>query len=69
MVFFNLSVGTTLGWTMLTVLGTAAFGAILELLMEAIFSPIGYKVSNKWLSNGIANTYLNYAREKNYVRD
>lgn len=68
LVFFNLSVGTTLGWTMLTVLGTAAFGAGLELFMEAIFSPIGYKVSNKWIKDGIAKQYLDYAKGMNYVR-
>lgn len=68
LVFFNLSVGSTMGWTILTVLGTAAFGAVLELVMEIIFSPIGYRVSNKWINNNIAGSYLEYAREMNYVR-
>lgn len=62
LVFFNLSVGSTMGWTMWTVLGTAVFGAVLELVMEVIFSPIGYKVCNKWRRENVGAEYLSYCK-------
>ena len=62
LVFFNLSVGSTMGWTIWTVLGTAVFGAVLELVMEVIFSPIGYKVCNKWRKENVGAEYLSYCK-------
>lgn len=47
LVFFNLSIGSTLGWTLLTAVGAGVFGAIMEVVMEIIFSPIGYRVAKK----------------------
>lgn len=58
MVFFQLSVGTSLGYTWISVLGTAFLGALVELGMEVIFSPFGYMISKKWKEEGIANKYL-----------
>lgn len=69
LVFFNLSIGTTLGWTWLTVLGTAAFGAILELLMEVVFSSIGYKICKKWQKERIGADYLNYCKSMEKKKD
>lgn len=69
LVFFNLSIGTTLGWTWLTVLGTAAFGAVLELLMEVLFSPIGYKICKKWQKEQIGADYLNYCKSMEKKKD
>lgn len=63
LVFFKLSVGSSFGWTWLTVLGTAAFGALLELLMEVVFSPIGYKICKKWQSEQVGADYLSYCRK------
>lgn len=60
LVFFKLSIDSTLGWTWVTVLGTAAFGAVLELIMEVIFSPIGYNICKKWQAENVGAEYLNY---------
>lgn len=60
LVFFKLSIGSTLGWTWVTVLGTAAFGAVLELVMEVIFSPIGYSICKKWQAENVGAEYLDY---------
>lgn len=60
LVFFKLSIGSSLGWTWITVLGTAAFGAVLELAMEVIFSPIGYNICKKWQSENVGAEYLAY---------
>ena len=69
LVFFKLSIGTSLGWTWLTVLGTATFGAILELAMEVIFSPIGYKVCQKWRQESVGQDYLDYCHEMEVSED
>lgn len=69
LVFFKLSIGTTLGWTTWTTLGTAVFGAILELLMEVIFSPIGYKVCNKWRKENVGSEYLAYCKAMELKED
>lgn len=69
MVFFNLSIGTTCGWTMLTVLGTSAFGALLELIMEAIFSPIGYKICKSWRQEAVGKDYLDYCNRMELRED
>ena len=60
LVFFKLSVGSSFGWTIWAVLGSATFNAILELVMEAIFSPIGYKVCKKWEQENVGKDYLEY---------
>lgn len=60
LVFFKLSVGSSFGWTIWTVLGSATFNAILELVMEAIFSPFGYRVCKKWEKENVGKEYLEY---------
>ena len=69
LVFFNLSIGTTLGWTIWTVLGAAVFGAVLELVMEIIFSPIGYRICQKWRSENVGQDYLDYCKQKELKED
>ena len=69
MIFFKFSIGTTCGWTMLTVLGTSVFGALLELLMEVIFSPIGYKVCNTWRQEAVGKDYLDYCNKMEIRED
>lgn len=63
LVFFKLSIGTSLGWTWWTVLGSATFNAILELVMEAIFSPFGYKVCQKWKKEAVGEDYFKYLED------
>lgn len=69
LVFFKVSIGTTLGWTIWTVLGTAAFGAILELIMEVIFSPLGYSLCKKWRADGVGKDYLEYCQKMELKED
>ena len=69
LVFFKLSIGTTLGYTITSVLGTAFFGAILELLMEVIFSPVGYNICQKWRKESVGSEYLAYCKEKELNND
>lgn len=69
LVFFQLSIGTSLGWTIWTVLGTAVFGAFLELLMEVIFSPFGYRICQKWRKEGVGKDYLEYCKKMELHKD
>lgn len=52
------------GWTLIQCLTCSLLGAVLELLMEIIFSPIGYLVSKNWKKNNVGKEYFEYiARE------
>lgn len=46
------------GWTLTQCIMCAFTGAIVELLCEVIFSPIGYRISNKWKEEGVGAGYL-----------
>lgn len=69
LVFFKLSIGTSLGWTIWTVLGTASFGALLELLMEVVFSPVGYSICQKWRKDQVGQDYLEYCNKMELKED
>ena len=52
-------------WTVLQCAMCALTGAVAELIMEIIFSPIGYNIVTKWKKNNIGKEYLEYvAKEK-----
>lgn len=44
--------------------GSAVIGAVLELLMEVIFSPIGLRVYRRWEKDGVGNDYLTFTENK-----
>lgn len=69
LVFFPLSIGSSLGYTLTSVIGTGILAALLELVMEMIFSPIGYKVCQKWRKESVGAEYLAYCREKELKED
>ncbi|MCF0229375.1 MAG: VUT family protein [Parasporobacterium sp.] len=46
------------GWSLLQCLMCAVTGAVVELLCEVIFSPIGFRVSQKWMKNNTGREYL-----------
>ena len=45
-------------WTFLQCVTCSLTGAFAELIMEIVFSPLGYKVCNKWKEEGVGNEYL-----------
>ncbi len=47
-------------WTVLQCAMCALTGAVAELLMEIVFSPIGYKITKRWKANGIGREYFDY---------
>lgn len=69
LVFFKLSIGTALGYTLVSAIGTSILGALLELLMEVIFSPVGYEICKKWRKEQVGAEYLAYCEEKELKED
>ena len=47
-------------WTVLQCAMCALTGAVAELIMEVIFSPIGYRIVKKWKKNEVGKEYLDY---------
>jgi len=47
-------------WTVLQCSTCALTGAVAELIMEIIFSPIGYKIVTKWKNNSVGKEYLEF---------
>ena len=47
-------------WTLLQCTTCALTGAVAELIMEVIFSPIGYKVVKKWKKQRVGEQYLEF---------
>lgn len=51
-------------WTILQCAMCALTGAVAELIMEIVFSPIGYKISKKWKRENIGKEYFDYTRKE-----
>ena len=51
------------GWSLLQCVTCAATGALVELLCEVVFSPIGYKVAKQWAKEKVGNEYITYLKE------
>ena len=47
-------------WTVLQCVVCALTGAVAELIMEVVFSPLGYKIVTDWKKHNIAKEYLEY---------
>ena len=51
-------------WTLVQCLTCSLLGALLELIMEVIFSPIGYLVSKNWKKNNIGQQYFDFLNKE-----
>ena len=51
-------------WTILQCATCALTGAIAELIMEILFSPIGYKIVIHWKKYNVGQEYLSYCMDK-----
>ena len=47
-------------WTVLQCATCALTGALAELIMEILFSPIGYRIVRRWKENSVGKDYLDY---------
>ena len=52
-------------WTLIQCVMCALTGAFVELIMEIIFSPIGYKITRKWKEENVGKEYLELISEDN----
>jgi uncharacterized PurR-regulated membrane protein YhhQ (DUF165 family) len=51
-------------WTVLQCTTCALTGAIAELIMEILFSPIGYRITKKWKAENVGKEYFDYIEER-----
>ena len=54
-------------WTLIQCVMCALTGAIAELIMEIVFSPIGYKIIRRWKQKDIGKEYLKYISEEQKI--
>lgn len=47
-------------WTVLQCATCALTGAVAELIMEILFSPVGYRISKKWKRHSVGAEYFEY---------
>lgn len=46
------------GWTLLQCVTCSLTGMIVELLLEVVFSPLGYRICRKWSADGVGKEYF-----------
>ena len=51
-------------WTFIQCLTCSILGGLLELLMEVVFSPIGYAVTKNWRENNVGQQYFDYINKE-----
>ena len=51
-------------WTFVQCVTCSLLGALLELIMEIIFSPIGYLICKNWKKNNVGEQYFVYLRRE-----
>ena len=49
-------------WTFIQCVTCSVLGALLEVVMEVVFSPIGYLVVKNWKKNNVGEQYFEYLR-------
>lgn len=50
-------------WSVLQCATCALTGAVAELIMEIVFSPVGYAISRRWQRDSVGREYLEYINE------
>lgn len=51
-------------WSVLQCATCALTGALAELLLEIVFSPLGYKITTRWRVRQVGKAYLDFVSEK-----
>lgn len=50
------------GWTLTQCFVCALTGAVIELIFEVLFSPIGYRIARRWEKKGVGNAYIEHIK-------
>ena len=53
---------TFFGWTLVQCVTCSFFGMLVELLCEAVFSVMGYRICNRWQRKGVGEAYFDYLK-------
>lgn len=53
---------TFFGWSMFQVFTCSLAGALMELLSEVIFSPLGYRAAARWDRDGVGSLYIKWSK-------
>ncbi|MCR5232090.1 MAG: queuosine precursor transporter [Acholeplasmatales bacterium] len=56
-------------YTFSTLIGIALVGALLELVCEIVFSPVGYRICKRWQNEGVGKDYFDYCKEMELKKD
>ena len=56
------------GWSIVQCITCATTGMLFELIIEAIFSPLGYAVCRRWKKENVGCEYLDYILQSNAVK-
>lgn len=51
------------GWTWTQIFICSLIGAVLELLCEIVFSPLGYKISKKWEEEQVGQKFIDHVNQ------
>lgn len=52
------------GWTIVQCVACALTGAVVELIFEIVFSPVGYVFMRSWKSSGVGSKYLSCFKQR-----
>ena len=63
-VFFAPIFWNGFSWTPLQCATCALTGAVAELIMEIVFSPIGYRITKKWREQNVGKEYLDHIEKE-----
>ena len=63
-VFFAPVFWNGFSWTVLQCATCALTGALAELIMEMLFSPIGYRLTKKWKRENVGKEYFDYVQKR-----
>lgn len=55
---------TFFGWTIKQVIGCSIVGMLLELVIEVVFSPVGYRVVRRWEKDNVGSEYKQLVSRK-----
>ena len=55
-------------WTVLQCAMCALTGSVAELMMEIVFSPIGYRIATRWKQNHVGKEYLDYIEKRRKIK-
>lgn len=57
------------GWTLPQVIGCSIIGMLLELVIELIFSPVGYRIVKRWEKDDVGKDYKAFLKNRRLINE